>query len=283
MTPDMHGSGGARSTPSSSSQVVPARGTREAEMAKLLENTYRHVNIALVNEMVQFCHELDIDLWNVIELARTKPFGFQAFYPGPGVGGHCIPIDPNYLSHRVEQQLGHPFRFVELAQEINASMPSYVAQRAQNLLNDNRRAINGSTVLLLGVTYKANIADGRESPATPLAQRLLRLGAEVALSRSLSSSYWSVPGTRRVTDLMTEVPAADLVILVQHHRAYDVVALQAAARAVPRHPRGHPQRRPAHDLSGPDRPLLVTRSAGRSPANRRPRRRCPASVRLMAG
>ncbi len=105
-------------------EVVTARGTREAEMAKLLENTYRHVNIALVNEMVQFCHELDIDLWNVIELARTKPFGFQAFYPGPGVGGHCIPIDPNYLSHRVEQQLGHPFRFVELAQEINASMPA---------------------------------------------------------------------------------------------------------------------------------------------------------------
>ena len=96
-------------------------------MAKLLENTYRHVNIAMVNEMAQFCHELGIDLWNVIELAKSKPFGFQAFYPGPGVGGHCIPIDPNYLSHRVEQQLGHPFRFVELAQEINASMPNYVA------------------------------------------------------------------------------------------------------------------------------------------------------------
>ena len=109
-------------------------------MAKLLENTYRHVNIALVNEMAQFCHELDIDLWDVIELRRTKPFGFQAFYPGPGVGGHCIPIDPNYLSHTVEQQLGYPFRFVELAQEINAAMPAYVAQRAQNLLNDDRQA-----------------------------------------------------------------------------------------------------------------------------------------------
>ena len=159
--------------------VVEARGTREAEMAKLLENTYRHVNIALVNEMVQFCHELDIDLWNVIELAKTKPFGFQAFYPGPGVGGHCIPIDPNYLSHRVQQQLGHPFRFVELAQEINASMPNYVAQRAQNLLNEDRLAMNGATILLLGVTYKPDIADERESPATPLAKRLLSLGAEV--------------------------------------------------------------------------------------------------------
>ncbi len=210
-------------------EVVPARGTREAEMAKLLENTYRHVNIALVNEMVQFCHELDIDLWNVIELARTKPFGFQAFYPGPGVGGHCIPIDPNYLSHRVEQQLGHPFRFVELAQEINASMPAYVAQRAQNLLNDNRRALNGSVVLLLGVTYKANIADERESPATPLAQRLLRLGAEVVYHDPHVAS-WSVPGTRPATDLMAEVAAADLVILVQRHREYDVAALEAAAR-----------------------------------------------------
>ena len=175
-------------------EVVPARGTREAEMAKLLENTYRHVNIALVNEMVQFCHELDIDLWNVIELARTKPFGFQAFYPGPGVGGHCIPIDPNYLSHRVEQQLGHPFRFVELAQEINASMPAYVAQRAQNLLNDNRQAINGSVVLLLGVTYKANIADERESPATPLAERLLRLGAEVVYHDPYVASWTAGPG-----------------------------------------------------------------------------------------
>jgi UDP-N-acetyl-D-glucosamine dehydrogenase len=210
-------------------KVVPARGTREAEMAKLLENTYRHVNIALVNEMVQFCHELDIDLWNVIELAKTKPFGFQAFYPGPGVGGHCIPIDPNYLSHRVEQQLGHPFRFVELAQEINASMPAYVASRAQNLLNDNRQAINGSVVLLLGVTYKADIADQRESPATPLAERLLRLGAEVMYHDPYVES-WGGPGVRRATDLMADVAAADLVILVQHHREYDVAALESVAR-----------------------------------------------------
>jgi UDP-N-acetyl-D-glucosamine dehydrogenase len=209
--------------------VVPARGTREAEMAKLLENTYRHVNIALVNEMVQFCHELDIDLWNVIELARTKPFGFQAFYPGPGVGGHCIPIDPNYLSHRVEQQLGHPFRFVELAQEINASMPGYVAQRAQNLLNDNRKTINGSTVLLLGVAYKANIADDRESPAAPLAQRLIKLGAEVLYHDPYVRS-WGVSGTRRVTDLASEIGGADLVILLQNHRDYDATALQASSQ-----------------------------------------------------
>ena len=108
-------------------------------MAKLLENTYRHVNIALVNEMAVFCHELGIDLWDAIRCAATKPFGFQAFYPGPGVGGHCIPIDPNYLSYKV-RTLGYPFRFVELAQEINGRMPGYVVDRAAELLNERRQA-----------------------------------------------------------------------------------------------------------------------------------------------
>lgn len=210
--------------------VVEARGTREAEMAKLLENTYRHVNIAMVNEMAQFCHDLGIDLWNVIDLARTKPFGFQAFYPGPGVGGHCIPIDPNYLSHRVEQQLGHPFRFVELAQEINASMPNYVASRAQNLLNDNRKAINGSTVLMLGVTYKPNIADDRESPAVPLAKRLQALGAELSYHDPHVRQWRHAGVTRASDDLLATVSEVDLVILVQNHREYDVEALQSASR-----------------------------------------------------
>ncbi len=210
--------------------VVPARGTREAEMAKLLENTYRHVNIAMVNEMAQFCHELGIDLWNVIELAKSKPFGFQAFYPGPGVGGHCIPIDPNYLSHRVKQQLGHPFRFVELAQEINASMPSYVARRAQDLLNDNRQAINGAAVLLLGVTYKPNIGDDRESPAKPLAKRLKELGARVSF-HDPHITHWNVEGVERVEgDVLAAVAEADLVILVQNHRGYDVPLLAGHAR-----------------------------------------------------
>ncbi|WP_229808248.1 nucleotide sugar dehydrogenase, partial [Actinomadura livida] len=150
-------------------RVVQARGTREAEMAKLLENTYRHVNIALVNEMAVFCNELGIDLWDAIDCAATKPFGFQAFRPGPGVGGHCIPIDPNYLSYKV-RSLGYPFRFVELAQEINDRMPRYVAERAQQLLNREGRALKGARVLLLGVTYKADIADQRESPARPVAR-----------------------------------------------------------------------------------------------------------------
>ena len=157
--------------------VVKAKSAREAEMAKLLENTYRHVNIALVNEMAIFCHELGIDLWDSIRCAATKPFGFQAFYPGPGVGGHCIPIDPNYLSYKVRAELKHPFRFVELAQEINSRMPGYVVDRAAELLNTDAKPLNGAKVLLLGVTYKKDIADQRESPARPIARKLLQRGA----------------------------------------------------------------------------------------------------------
>jgi UDP-N-acetyl-D-glucosamine dehydrogenase len=211
--------------------VVRTRGTREAETAKLLENTYRHVNIALVNEMARFCHELDIDLWDVINAASTKPFGFQAFYPGPGVGGHCIPIDPNYLSHNVRSKLGYPFRFVELAQEINATMPAYVARRAQNLLNADGQAVHGATVLLLGVTYKANIADQRESPATPLARQLTALGATLTY-HDPHVTRWSVGGAEvpRTDDLEGAAAAADLVILVQHHREYDADHLAGIAK-----------------------------------------------------
>ncbi len=202
-------------------QVVPARSTREAEMAKLLENTYRHVNIALVNEMAVFCHELGVDLWDAITCAATKPFGFQAFYPGPGVGGHCIPIDPNYLSFKV-RTLGYPFRFVELAQEINGRMPSYVVDRAAELLNRNAKALNGSRVLLLGVTYKRDIADQRESPVQPIARKLLARGADLAYHDPYVPA-WAVDGqpVRRAGDLDAELGAADLAILLQRHAAYD--------------------------------------------------------------
>lgn len=211
--------------------VVRTRGTREAETAKLLENTYRHVNIALVNEMARFCHELGIDLWDVIDAASTKPFGFQAFRPGPGVGGHCIPIDPNYLSHNVRSRLGYPFRFVELAQEINATMPDYVARRAQNLLNADGQAIHGSTILLLGVTYKPDIADQRESPATPLARHLCALGATV-LYHDPYVPQWTVGDLEvsRTDDLKGAAAAADLVILVQNHRTYDADHLARVAK-----------------------------------------------------
>ncbi len=211
--------------------VVRAKGTREAETAKLLENTYRHINIALVNEMARFCHDLDIDLWDVIAAAKTKPFGFQAFYPGPGVGGHCIPIDPNYLSYSVRARLGYPFRFVELAQEINATMPAYVVQRIQNLLNEDSKSLRGSTVLLLGVTYKPNIADQRESPAVPLAKQLADRGATVLYHDPHVPDWTSVEGrATRAEDLDASVRDADLVVLVQNHREYDVPALAAAAR-----------------------------------------------------
>lgn len=211
--------------------VVPAKGTREAETAKLLENTYRHINIALVNEMARFCHELGIDLWNVIEMAKTKPFGFQAFYPGPGVGGHCIPIDPNYLSYNVRARLGYPFRFVELAQEINATMPAYVARRAQDILNEDSLALRGATVLLLGVTYKPDIADQRESPAVPLAKQLRSMGADVQFHDPNVQS-WKVGDDplERVPDLDAALSSADLAILVQNHKSYDVAALAAAAK-----------------------------------------------------
>ncbi|MBB1017367.1 nucleotide sugar dehydrogenase [Dietzia sp. DQ11-71] len=211
--------------------TVRTRGTREAEMAKLLENTYRHVNIALVNEMARFCHDLSIDLWDVINAAKSKPFGFQAFYPGPGVGGHCIPIDPNYLSHNVEARLGYPFRFVELAQEINSRMPAYVVERAQDLLNDRERALKGSTVLLLGVTYKPNIADQRESPATDVAEKLLAKGAIVQFHDPFVEDWSTVPAAQRVDSAETAAAAADMVILLQNHRSYNVEDIVKVSQA----------------------------------------------------
>jgi nucleotide sugar dehydrogenase len=213
-------------------EVVRAKTAREAEMAKLLENTYRHVNIALVNEMAVFCHELGVDLRAAIQCAATKPFGFQAFYPGPGVGGHCIPIDPNYLSYKV-RTLGYPFRFVELAQEINARMPTYVADRAAELLNSNAKPLNGAGVLLLGVTYKKDIADQRESPAAPLARKLLGRGA-VLTYHDPYVPQWHVGGTAvpRAGDLEAGVAGADLVILLQDHSAYDLDALSQRARLI---------------------------------------------------
>ncbi len=203
--------------------VVSVKGAKEAESAKLLENTYRHVNIALVNEMVRFCRELDIDLWEVISAASTKPFGFQPFYPGPGVGGHCIPIDPNYLSYEVKRRLGRPFRFVELAQEINEGMPRYVVNRLQDALNDVGKPVRGSRVLILGVAYKPNIADQRESPAKPIATLLARKGANL-MFHDPRVAAWSIDGVAipRVDDLETAISRTDAVLLLQAHREYDV-------------------------------------------------------------
>jgi UDP-N-acetyl-D-glucosamine dehydrogenase len=211
-------------------QVIKAASAREAEMAKMLENTYRHVNIALVNEMAIFSHELGVNLWDAIRCAATKPFGFQAFYPGPGIGGHCIPIDPNYLSHRV-RTLGYPFRFVELAQEINGRMPGYVVDRAVWLLNDQKKALNGALVLLAGVTYKKDSADMRETPAVPVARKLLRGGARLSYADPYVRE-WQVDGRPiENTGLSADaVEAADLVILLQAHSAFDLDGLASHAQ-----------------------------------------------------
>ena len=213
-------------------QVVPAKSAREAEMAKLLENTYRHVNIALVNEMAIFCHDLGVDLWDAINCAASKPFGFQAFFPGPGVGGHCIPIDPNYLSYKV-RTLGYPFRFVELAQEINGKMPSYVVDRAAEILNSDAKPLRGAHILLLGVTYKRNVSDQRESPVQSIAKKLRARGADLVFHDPYVDT-WAPDGESvpRAEDFGSEVRAADLVILLQDHAAYDLDQLAREAKLV---------------------------------------------------
>lgn len=212
-------------------EVVKVKGAKEAETAKLLENTYRHINIGLVNEMAKFSHELDIDIWEVIKAAKTKPFGFQAFYPGPGVGGHCIPIDPSYLNYSVRKALGHPFRFVDLAEDINNSMPNYVVQRIQDLLNDHEKSLNGSNVLLLGVSYKANIADQRHSPAIPVAHGLTDKGAKISY-HDVNVPTWQLNGDEyeSVLDLDAAVESADIVILLQAHREYDLQKIGKQAK-----------------------------------------------------
>ena len=161
---------------------MPVSSTRSAELAKLLENTFRHVNIALVNELAMVAADLDIDVWEAIDAAATKPFGFMRFTPGPGVGGHCLPIDPSYLSWTVRQRLGRSFRFVELANDINDHMPDYVVSRLVRALNRQGRAMSRARVLVLGLAYKRNSSDARESPAVALVERLARGGAEVAVA-----------------------------------------------------------------------------------------------------
>jgi nucleotide sugar dehydrogenase len=211
-------------------EVVPVRGTREAEMAKLLENTFRHVNIALVNEMAVFCHQLGIDLWEVIRAAGTKPFGFMPFYPGPGVGGHCIPVDPSYLSWRLRTR-GHSFRFVELAQEVNRAMPAYVVSRLGDLLNENGVALSRATVLCLGASYKPGVSDIRESPAIEVMERLRAKGATVVYADPRVPSVTLGSDTVSSVSLTPDVlAAADVAVLLTAHPEFDVVDV---ARHVP--------------------------------------------------
>jgi nucleotide sugar dehydrogenase len=177
--------------------------------------------------MAIFCHELGVDLWDAIRCAATKPFGFQAFWPGPGVGGHCIPIDPNYLSYKVRTELSYPFRFVELAQEINSRMPGYVVDRAAEILNTDAKPLKGARVLLLGVTYKKDIADQRESPARPIARKLLQRGAVLSYHDPFVPS-WQVDGLD-IPRAASPVAEADLTILLQAHSDYDLAGIAARA------------------------------------------------------
>ena len=203
------------------SRTVPVRSPKEAELTKLLENTFRHVNIALVNELAAFAAELGIDIWEVVNAASTKPFGFMRFVPGPGVGGHCLPIDPSYLAWRVERKLGRPFRFVELAKDINDHMPDYIVERLLLAFNERERSVKGSQVLLLGLAYKRNTADCRESPAICVAERLVTLGAIVRVVDPYLTDDFDVPGVRRVELTAEEVAAAAAVVVLTDHDVFD--------------------------------------------------------------
>ncbi|GHF67602.1 nucleotide sugar dehydrogenase [Streptomyces thermodiastaticus] len=205
-------------------KVVRARGLREAETVQLLETNYRHVNIALVNEMAVLCHELGVDLWDVVRCAETKPFGFQAFRPGPGVGGHGVPQD-------LSGPTGRGLRMVELARKVNSRMPRYVVQRAATLLNEHGKSARGARVLLLGVTYKPDLADLQGTPAEEIAERLTGLGASVSYHDPYVPA-WSIEDrpVPRADALYEAVAEADLTILLQHHRTYDLQGLSVKAQ-----------------------------------------------------
>ncbi len=213
-------------------KTIPVTGCKEAELTKLLENTFRHVNIALVNELAVFAAQLGIDVWEAIDAASTKPFGFLPFRPGPGVGGHCLPIDPSYLSWRVRRELGQSFRFVELANDINDHMPDYVVRRVQDALNRRRKALNGARILLLGLAYKRNTSDDRESPAVAVAQGLLELGAQVRAADPHVIGEHAERRVVRVSCSPEELAAADIVVLLTDHDEFDYDAVAEHARHV---------------------------------------------------
>ncbi len=213
-------------------QTVPVTHTRVAELTKLLENTYRHVNVALVNELAMHARALDVDIWEAIGAATTKPFGFTAFWPGPGVGGHCLPIDPSYLSWRIERQLGATSRFVDTANDVNKHMPDYVVRRVQLGLNERRKAVKGSRVLVLGIAYKKNTNDARETPAVGVVEGLAALGADVAVHDSHIGDHPLDRMAERVPLTAEEVSRADAVVLVTDHDDVDYVLVTSNAQYV---------------------------------------------------
>jgi UDP-N-acetyl-D-glucosamine dehydrogenase len=213
--------------------VVPVAGTKVAEMVKLLENTFRMINIAMVNEIALMCDRMDINVWEVIDAAATKPFGFMPFYPGPGLGGHCIPIDPFYLSWKTKQA-GIEARFIELAGYINGSMPHFAADKVQNALNDHMKPLKGSHVHVLGVAYKRDIDDVRESPALDVIHLLGKRGATVTYSDPWVPKLRSdgmVPDMDS-QDVDSSVAKADCVLIITDHKSFDYPKIVASARLV---------------------------------------------------
>ncbi|PWR05917.1 nucleotide sugar dehydrogenase [Micromonospora acroterricola] len=213
-------------------RTVPVDSTRVAELTKLIENTFRQVNIALINELTMLSHHLDIDVWQAIDAAETKPFGFLPFRPGPGVGGHCLPIDPCYLSWQVKRRLGRQFRFIELANDVNHEMPEHVAQRIMAGLNRTGRAVTGARLLLLGLAYKKNTGDMRDSPAVDVARRLQALGAEVHAVEPYAEAHQIPAGVTVVGLTEREVRAADAVVVVTDHDTFDYELVAQHARYV---------------------------------------------------
>jgi UDP-N-acetyl-D-glucosamine dehydrogenase len=211
-------------------EVIMAKGTREAELSKLIENTYRHVNIALMNELAQFSHELGIDLWDAIRCASSKPFGFQAFYPGPGIGGHCIPIDPNYLSSHVLEKLNRNFTLIEAAEKINKSMPEYIVKRAIEAYQlSDMKSEHKLKVLLLGVSYKKNSSDTRETPARRIHNLLVMQGYDVGYYDP-NVKNWDAPAftvTEEVS-LKDALRNYDMAILLQAHEDFDFQLLESS-------------------------------------------------------
>ncbi|MGD8455416.1 MAG: nucleotide sugar dehydrogenase [Anaerolineales bacterium] len=212
--------------------VVPVSSAEVAEMAKLLENTFRMVNIGLVNEMAVMCERLGVDVWEVIEAAATKPFGFMKFTPGPGLGGHCIPIDPLYLSWKLKS-LNYTARFIELASEINTSMPRYVAGKVQDTLNRHGKALKGNHILILGAAYKPDIDDIRESPALDVIGLLKEKMGEVSYHdpyiSTLTHDDWTLNSE---ADLMKAVKKADCVVIITNHTSYDYQAIHDNAKLI---------------------------------------------------
>lgn len=213
-------------------RTVPVSGTREAELTKLLENTFRHVNIALVNELAMFAKDLGIDVWEAIDAASTKPFGYMRFTPGPGVGGHCLPIDPSYLSWQIERRLGQTFRFVELANDVNSHMPDYVVRRVQFMLNEASRSVKGSSILVFGLAYKANTGDARETPSVPICELLVGLGADVSVVDPHVADRQFPSGVQRSQGSDADVAAADLVLFLVDHNEFDGEAIVASGRPI---------------------------------------------------